>query len=102
MHADRPLDHAVETATIQLMEWMITEYGLSPTDAYCLVSTCPDFRINVYQMCRIRNLARSPAPRSPSPTCREARDDHGRRDDPRRPPASRRPPGPSGRGSAAT
>jgi amidase len=20
------------------------------------VSTCPDFRINVYQMCRIRNL----------------------------------------------
>ena len=25
-------------------------------DAYCLVSTCPDFRINVYQMCRIRNL----------------------------------------------
>jgi acetamidase/formamidase len=54
--ADRPLDHAVETATTHLMDWLITEYGFSPTDAYCLVSTCPDFRINVYQMCRIRNL----------------------------------------------
>jgi acetamidase/formamidase len=56
VHADRPLDHAVETATIHLMDWMIAEYGLSATDAYCLVSTCPDFRIHVYQMCRIRNL----------------------------------------------
>jgi acetamidase/formamidase len=56
IHADRPLDHAVETATIHLMDWLITEHGFSPTDAYCLVSTCPDFRINVYQMCRIRNL----------------------------------------------
>jgi acetamidase/formamidase len=56
IHVDRPLDCAVETATIHLMDWMISEYGLSATDAYCLVSTCPDFRINVYQMCRIRNL----------------------------------------------
>src|SRR5947209_7415173 len=56
VHADRPLDYAVETATIHLMDWLITEYGFSPTDAYCLVSTCPDFRINVYQMCRIRHL----------------------------------------------
>ncbi len=38
------------------MDWLISEYGFSPVDAYCLVSTCPDFRINVYQMCRIRNL----------------------------------------------
>jgi acetamidase/formamidase len=54
--AEKPLDLAVETATIHLMDWLITEHGLSPIDAYCLVSTCPDFRINVYQMCRIRNL----------------------------------------------
>jgi amidase len=54
--ADRPLDHAVETATIHLMDWLIAEHGFSAVDAYCLVSTCPDFRINVYQMCRIRNL----------------------------------------------
>jgi amidase len=56
VHADRPLDHAVETATVSIMEWLINEYAFSAVDAYCLVSTCPDFRINVYQMCRIRNL----------------------------------------------
>ena len=36
-------------------EW--AEHGLTPTDAYCLVSTCPDFRINVYQMCKIGKLS---------------------------------------------
>jgi acetamidase/formamidase len=56
IYADRPLDFAVETATMHLMDWLIMEYGFSAVDAYCLVSTCPDFRINVYQMCRIRNL----------------------------------------------
>jgi len=57
VHACKPLEVAVETATINLMDWMITEHGLSPTDAYCLVSTCPDFRINVYQMCKIAKLS---------------------------------------------
>jgi amidase len=56
VHADKPLDQAVETATLHLMDWLISEHGFSAVDAYCLVSTCPDFRINVYQMCRIRNL----------------------------------------------
>ena len=32
-------------------------FGFTPTDAYCLVSTCPDFRINVYQMCNIAQLS---------------------------------------------
>src|SRR2546425_10968405 len=40
--ADRPLEVAVETATVNLMDWLITEHGYSPTDAYCLVTTCPD------------------------------------------------------------
>lgn len=56
IHATRPLEAAVEAATIQLMDWLITEFGFSPADAYCLVSTCPDFRINVYQMCKIGKL----------------------------------------------
>jgi len=56
VHAEKPLDQAVETATVHLMDWLISEYGFSAVDAYCLVSACPDFRINVYQMCRIRNL----------------------------------------------
>jgi hypothetical protein len=38
------------------MEWLISEYGFSPADAYCLVSTCPEFRVNVYQMCRVGKL----------------------------------------------
>jgi acetamidase/formamidase len=55
--AERPLEAAVETATVNLMDWLITEHGFTPTDAYCLVSTCPDFRINVYQMCKIAKLS---------------------------------------------
>ena len=55
--ADKPLESAVEMATVNLMEWIVTEYGFTPTDAYCLVSTCPDFRINVYQMCKLARLS---------------------------------------------
>ena len=57
IHANRPLEVAVETATFNLMDWLITDYAFSPTDAYCLVSTCPDFRINVYQMCKLGKLS---------------------------------------------
>jgi amidase len=57
VHANRPLEVAVETATFNLMDWLITDYGFNPTDAYCLVSTCPDFRINVYQMCKLGKLS---------------------------------------------
>jgi acetamidase/formamidase len=53
----RPLEVAVETATVNLMDWLIRDYGFTPTDAYCLVSTCPDFRINVYQMCKVAKLS---------------------------------------------
>jgi acetamidase/formamidase len=56
VYAFRPLEVAVETATINLMDWLIADYGFSPTDAYCLVSTCPDFRIHVYQMCKLAKL----------------------------------------------
>jgi acetamidase/formamidase len=56
VYAYRPLEVAVETATVNLMEWLVSDYGFSPTDAYCLVSTCPDFRINVYQMCKLAKL----------------------------------------------
>lgn len=57
IHADRPLEAAVTQATLHLMDWLISEHGFTPTDAYCLVSTCPDFRINVYQMCRVAKLS---------------------------------------------
>jgi hypothetical protein len=35
---------------------MTTEYGFTPVEAYCFTSTCPDFRINVYQMCKLAKL----------------------------------------------
>jgi acetamidase/formamidase len=57
VYADRPLEAAVEAATVNLMDWLIAEHGYTPTDAYCLVSTCPDFRVNVYQMCKIAKLS---------------------------------------------
>ncbi len=56
VYAFRPLEVAVETATVNLMDWLIADHGFTPTDAYCLVSTCPDFRINVYQMCKLGKL----------------------------------------------
>jgi acetamidase/formamidase len=57
VYAFRPLEVAVETATVNLIDWLVTDYRFTPTDAYCLVSTCPDFRINVYQMCKLAKLA---------------------------------------------
>jgi amidase len=42
--------------TVNLNAWLVDD-GLTPTDAYCLVSTCPDFRINVYQMCKLAKLS---------------------------------------------
>jgi acetamidase/formamidase len=57
VYAYRPLEVAVETATVNLIDWLVTDFGFTATDAYCLVSTCPDFRINVYQMCRVGKLS---------------------------------------------
>ncbi len=57
VQAARPLEQAVDTATKHLIEWLVTEYHFTATDAYCLISTCPDFRINVYQMCNIAKLS---------------------------------------------
>jgi acetamidase/formamidase len=56
VYAYRPLEVAVEMATMNLMDWLVTEHSFTPADAYCLVSTCPDFRINVYQMCKLGKL----------------------------------------------
>jgi acetamidase/formamidase len=57
VHAAKPLEVAVETATLMLIDWLVQEHGFNATDAYCLVSTCPDFRINVYQMCKLAKLS---------------------------------------------
>ncbi len=57
VYAAWPLEEAVQTAVFNLMDWIITDHGFTPADAYCLVSTCPDFRVNVYQMVRMGKLS---------------------------------------------
>ena len=52
----RPLEEAVLRASVQLMEWLVDEYGCSQRQAYLLVGVNPDFRMNVYQMAPIGKL----------------------------------------------
>jgi amidase len=52
----RPLEEAVWRASIQLMEWLVEDYGCSQQMAYLLLGINPDFHINVYQMAPIGKL----------------------------------------------
>lgn len=56
LYAARPLEDAVQTAIINLMDWLVTEYGMEPRDVYFQLSVNPDFRINVYQMVKAYRL----------------------------------------------
>jgi acetamidase/formamidase len=48
--SSRPLENAVAAAMLDLMEWMVTEYGIDQKDAYMQLSVNPDVRVHVYQM----------------------------------------------------
>ena len=52
----KPLEEAVWRASIQLMEWLMEDFGCSQRAAYLLIGVNPDFRVNVYQMAPIANL----------------------------------------------
>ena len=56
LYSFRPLEDAVESAIVNLMEWMVTEYGVSERTAYMHTSINPDFRVNVYQMVRLGRI----------------------------------------------
>ena len=56
LYSYRPLEDAVEYAIVNLMDWMVTEYGVSERDAYMHMCINPDFRVNVYQMVRLGRL----------------------------------------------
>lgn len=67
MFSYRPLEDAVKKATINLMDWLVKDYGLSKEEAYLQVEVNPDFRINVYQMIslgRIQYTVGAELPRS--------------------------------------
>lgn len=56
LYSSRPLEDSVKSAIENLMEWMVTEYGVSEHDAYMHTCINPDFRVNVYQMVRLGRL----------------------------------------------
>ena len=56
VYSFRPLENAVESAIVNLMEWIVTEYGVSERDAYMHTCINPEFRVNVYQMVRLGRI----------------------------------------------
>jgi acetamidase/formamidase len=47
----RPVEEAIKQALKDLILWLEEDYGMTKREAYVLSSICPDFRINVYQVC---------------------------------------------------
>jgi acetamidase/formamidase len=56
LYSFRPLEDAVNAAIVNLMDWMVTEYGVSQRDAYMHMCVNPEFRVNVYQMVRLGRI----------------------------------------------
>ena len=56
LYCYRPLEIAVESAIVNLMEWMVSEYGVDEREAYMHMCVNPDFRVNVYQMVRLGRI----------------------------------------------
>jgi len=50
LYNSRPLEHAVTRAVFNLMEWLVSEYGMSRRDAYMQISVNPEVRVHIYQM----------------------------------------------------
>ena len=47
----RPVEEAIKQAVKDMILWLEEDYAMSKREAYVLASICPDFRINVYQVC---------------------------------------------------
>ena len=50
VYSAKPLEEAARRAVLDLMDWMISDYEMSPKEAYIHVCCNPDFRVNIYQM----------------------------------------------------
>ena len=50
IYATKPLESAVSTSIDFLLQWLAEKTSLPLRDLYVVLSTCPDFRIDVYQM----------------------------------------------------
>jgi acetamidase/formamidase len=47
----RPAEAAFVKALKDLILWLEEDYGMSKREAYALASICPEFKINIYQLC---------------------------------------------------
>lgn len=47
----RPIEEALKQALKDLILWLEEDYGITKREAYTLASICPEFKINVYQVC---------------------------------------------------
>jgi acetamidase/formamidase len=56
LHSFRPLEDAIHQAIFWLIDWMVTDHGISPREAYMHIDLNPDFRIHVYQMVKLRRI----------------------------------------------
>ena len=56
LYCFRPLEEAVRSATIHLMAWLRSDYGLTEEEAFLQIEVNPEFRINVYQCVRFDRL----------------------------------------------
>lgn len=54
--SDKPLEAAVTKAMLDLMDCMVSEYGIEPRTAYMFTTINPDVRVHVYQMVAIGKL----------------------------------------------
>jgi acetamidase/formamidase len=48
--ASKPLERAVENSIDYLMDWIRERSDLNARDIFMILSTCPDFKIEIYQM----------------------------------------------------
>jgi len=47
----RPMEEGIRQALKDLILWLEEDYDMAKREAYVLASICPEFRINVYQVC---------------------------------------------------
>ena len=47
----RPIEEGIRQALKDLILWLEEDYGMAKREAYTLASICPEFRINIYQVC---------------------------------------------------
>ena len=56
LSCEKPMEEGVKIAIVDLMSWLMEEYGFTQKEAYLTTTLNPDFRVNVYQMVKVDDL----------------------------------------------